>query len=179
MDTSMTATSGPSSVARGRAPSPSAASATTSMSAWASIRARSPARTTLWSSARSTRSLAVMTRLPRWSTEGDAGSHRRPLAVARLDQEGPAHQAHPLAHPEQAQSPAARPRPDPLRVEPPAVILDQGGQLVPAPLHDHADLPRRGVLGDVVQRLLHDPIDRRLDVQRQAVAVQAHGLEVG
>src|SRR4051812_29246645 len=148
METSMPPSSGPSSVASRQAASPSAASPTTSMSGWASIRARSPARTTLWSSASKTRSLAVMIHPPRRPRQGDAGPDRRPLAVARLDEQAPAHQAHALAHPEQAQATASRPRPDPLRVEPPAVILDQGGQLVPAPLHDHADLPRRGVLGD-------------------------------
>ena len=125
----MTATSGPSSAASRQAASPSAASPTTSMSAWASIRARSPARTTLWSSARRTRSLAAMIGLLRGRPQRDAGADGGPLALARLDQERPAHQADALAHPEQAQAPAARARPGPLRVEAPAVVLDQGGQL--------------------------------------------------
>ena len=46
------------------------------------------------------------------------------------------------------------------------------------PLEDHAHPPGRGVLGDVRQRLLHDPVQGRLDRGGQAVAVQPGGLEV-
>src|SRR3954464_10346415 len=179
METSMTITSGPRSTAWRQAASPSAASPTTSMSGWASIRARSPARTTLWSSARRMRNLVAMIGISRALPQGDAGTDRRPAAVRRLDQERPAHQRHALPHPQQAQAPAARTRPGLLRIEAPAVVLDQGGDLAPAALHDHAHAASPGMLRDVVQGLLHDAIDRRLDLRWQAVAVQAGGLEGG
>src|SRR3954471_5690672 len=179
METSMTITSGPRSTACRHAASPSAASPTTSMSGWASIRARSPARTTLWSSARRMRNLVAMIGISRGLPQGDAGTHRGPAAVLRFDQEPPAYQRHALPHPEQAQAPATRTRPGPLRVEPPAVVLDQGGDLTPVALHDHTRTAGPGVLRHVVQGLLHETVDCRLDLGRQSVAVQAGGLEGG
>ena len=98
-----------------------------------------------------------------------------PLALARFDQQRPAHQRDALAHPEQAQPPPVGRRPARPGSKPRPSSSTRAVSSPLAPLDDHADAPRRGVLGDVVQGLLHDPVDRRLDLRRQAVAVQPGG----
>ena len=62
------------------------------------------------------------------------------------------------------------PSPPPSGGEAAAVVLDHGGDRAAAASEDDADRARLGVLDDVRQRLLHDPVERRLDVARQPVA---------
>src|SRR5436309_872858 len=122
IETSITATSGDCSMASRQAASPSAASPTTSMSGWASIRERRPDRTTLWSSARTMRILTGMAGILPVGVDGYACSDGCPLALCRLDQQRAAHQADALAHAEQPQVRAVGPGAglDRLGVEPPA-----------------------------------------------------------
>ena len=85
------------------AASPSAASATTSMSGWASRIIRKPARTKAWSSAITTRSgRSVTTGLCRTCFEGQPGADRVATAEPRPGLEPTAGMDGPLAHPDES-----------------------------------------------------------------------------
>ena len=53
-------------------------------------------------------------------------------------------------------------------VEAAAVVLHDGREVAAVPPQDDADPARRGVLGDVGEGLLEDPVDGRLDLRREA-----------
>ena len=60
------------------------------------------------------------------------------------------------------------PKPDDavVRIEAAAVVAHRTRDLAAAVAHAHFDARRLRVLGDVGQRLLDDPVDRRLDLRR-------------
>ena len=62
--------------------------------------------------------------------------------------------------------------------EPASVVLDDRSDTAGATRHDHAHVLRLGVLHDVRQRLLHEPVERRLDLGRQALAAEIR-LDLG
>src|SRR5262245_21763673 len=100
-------TSGASSPARARASRLLAASPTTSISSWALIIVRRPARTTAWSSTMSTRILGIVP-LAQRDPRDDPGSLSRP----RLDGQASAQEGGPLAHAGQPALPAGAHIPD-------------------------------------------------------------------
>ena len=102
-----------------------------------------------------------------------------PGAWARLDLQLAAQQRQPLAHAEQTESLAFA-----VRGEAATVVLDHGSDRSAAAGEDDADRTGLGVLDDVRQRLLHDPIESRLDVARQPAVelrleVDAHSRLLG
>src|SRR5690349_12503135 len=127
------------------------------MSGWASIRARRPARTTLWSSASRTRSLGsgMGSGLLVGRRQGDSGDQGGAGAGGGLDLQGAAERRQPLAHAEQAE--AAGPGGE-GGVEADAVVLDDGDRPAALALQDDADEAGAGVAGDVGEPLLDDPV---------------------
>src|ERR1044072_4671931 len=180
MDTSITTTSGTSSHAARQASPPPAASPTTCMSACALTSDFNPSRTTMWSSARKTRILSTLTSsLPAARVEGYAHEERRARSVRGLNVDSPAEQRRALTHPEQPEPAApARRLPRRLNVEPAAVVLDDGEDVVAAPLKDEAHAVGPGMFGDVRERLLRDAVEGRLVCERQAAAAEARAVKV-
>ena len=88
-----------------------------------------------------------------------------PASRARLELQLAAQQREPLAHPEQAETLGAG-----VGHEAAAVVLDHRRDRARAAREHDADRARLRVLDDVRQRLLHDPVERGLDVARQPVA---------
>ena len=119
-------------------------------------------RTTAWSSTIRTRITSLIAAAP---SQGNLGDDRRAGVRARLELQLPAQQREPLAHPEQAETLGAG-----VGHEAAAVVLDHRGDRARAAGEHDADRARLRVLDDVRQRLLHDPIERRLDVVREPVA---------
>src|SRR5262245_39666522 len=168
MEKSRTATSGCDSVASFSADGPSPASATTDMSGCASTSAFSPARTTAWSSANSTRIVFTVLSLVILARERHPDEHRRPLPRVGLDLERPADERRPFLHAEKSQFVFGTGRfANRLRIEAAAVVLHYHQQVIAAAFQDHAHATRRGVLAHVGERLHHDPVQVRLDVRRQ------------
>src|SRR5215213_2742311 len=123
-------TSGASSPARDRASRLFAASPTTSMSGWALIIVRRPARTTEWSSTTRIRILAIAL-LAQWDARDDPGAAAR----RRFDRQGPAQEGGPLAHAGQPELPAGA---RVAGVEAAAVVLDAHPHRRRPPLDDDA-----------------------------------------
>ena len=148
-----------------RAPLP--ASPTTSMSSSASSSSRSPDRTTAWSS-------TIRTRIARSpSAPRRRSSSPRP---ARLDLEPAAERARPARASRRARAAvAAVARP----AKPAAVVLDHGDDAT-RPCACSTTLTCRAprVLDDVRQRLLHDPVERRLDLAAAAAASPSRASSV-
>ena len=120
---------------------------------------RSPARTTAWSSTIRTRTLTAA---------APPTIERRARALPRLDLERAAEQRDPLAH-------ALRPKPPSRsrRVEAAAVVLDQRRHRPPSCASSTMlTLPAPRVLDDVRQRLLDDPVERRLGLGRQPLVAE-------
>src|SRR5947209_8087184 len=115
----------------------SAASPTTCMSGWASSSKRRPARRTAWSSASSTRILAMI------FLQGDADADRGSVPRVRGDADPPVQQGRALAHAGQAELSTG----SLVVVEAPAVVADDHLYEVRLPLDDDADSRRLGVLG--------------------------------
>ena len=141
------------------------ASPTTSMSCSASSSGAGPARTTAWSSTSRTRSHRSRAAPPR------RASCPRPRVDSIVSV--PSSSATPLAHPEQAEAVVAavagsKPRPSSSITAVTRPIL--AGQ-------DDADARAPRVLDDVRQRLLHDPVERGLDLRRAGARRRA-GLDV-
>ena len=109
---------------------------------------RRPARTTAWSSTRTTR-----------ITERDLGDDRRASLGRRFDGEAAVQERDPLAHPDEAEAAVA----GLVRREADAVVLDHGSDGVPLAGHEHAHPGGPGVLDHVRQRLLDDAVERGLD----------------
>ena len=158
MTTSMRTTSGFCSRASNTASLTSPASPTTSMSCSASSSRRRPARTTAWSSTIRTR-IAVLLR----HRIGTSATIVVPAPSRRLDREPTVEQPDALLHADEAEPLALAA----CRAETPPVVLDHGH-------HDAFALASRGrspagagVLDDVRQRLLHDPVERGLDLGRE------------
>src|SRR4051812_11826070 len=154
-------TSGASVPVRARASWPLAASPTTSISGWALIISRRPARSMAWSSAMSTRIFAIVHLAQR-----DAGDDPGPAAWPRLDDEAPTQEGGPLAHAGQPELTAGSPVP---LVETASVVGHGHLHGRRPPLDDDAGGLRPRVLRGVGQRLLHDAIQRRLHRLRQPV----------
>ena len=108
------------------------------------------------------------------SSQRHLGDERRPRAGRRLDREPPADERDALAHADEPE-PVVRGR---VRVEARAVVLDDRGDATPAlRVSRMLTRARAGVLDDVRQRLLHDPVERRLDLARQPLVAELR-LEV-
>jgi hypothetical protein len=63
------------------------------------------------------------------------------------------------------------------RVKADAVILDDQEDLIGSAFENDFDMSGMRVLGDVVQRLLRDAVQRRLDFRGEALGAQAGGME--
>ena len=148
MRTSMRTTSGSSARAASTASNPSAASPTTSISASASRIFRKPARTSVWSSAIRTRTVT----LARPRAEGGRGRRSRRrcehLRRTRL------HKRDSLAHAHEPVTCVVR-FPRAL-----SVVGDLELELPTRVADDHAGVRRPGVLEDVGESLLNDPVGR-------------------
>src|SRR3990172_3227816 len=157
MEMSMTMTSGVRLRANSTASRPLEASPTTSMSGSMSRRARSPERSTAWSSARRTRIFSVTGALPaaaprQWGLHRDTGAP----AQSRLNSHPSADEGQPPLHAEEAE-PGAAGAPRGLHVEPAAIVLDDETQGAAATGQAGPHPRRAGVLGDVGQRPPDDP----------------------
>src|SRR5215210_7314306 len=171
IDTSSTATFGRCSWVDSRAATPSSASATTSMSGWRSISIRRPERTMPWSS-------AIRTRIK--TPPGGATAGRR------ANVELASGQARALDHAAQAE-PRSRVMAVAVagrrgRVEPGAVVAHAQLEPLLVSLDLYCHRRRACVAPDVCERLLQDPVDRRLHVLgkrvRLALGAQRH-LDAG
>src|SRR6266545_5105308 len=154
---SMSTTSGRRRSTAATAASPSPASPTTSIPSRDSRNVRSPCRTTGWSSARNTRIGASATRYRR--------PHGRACARHRLDCELPAERLGPLAH---RREPEATLADHPRRgIEANAVVPygDRHAAVARLDVDDHR--LGSGVMHGVVQRLLDDTVQLRLDGRRE------------
>src|ERR1051326_7575419 len=190
---SSTATSGLSSVTPLTAARPSAASPITSMSDCELTSIRNPSRSIAWSSARKTRSFSVFVcvapclfifrvsfgeRVQRVRLDGDADEDGRALARLALDLDRAADECRAFTHPDESQ-PAIRARHlHPFEVEAAPVVLDDQHRVAVASFEQEVNVRRGGVLRHVVQGLLHDAVEVRLDERREARAAQARGVEV-
>ena len=154
-------TSGRSRRASSTAAWPSAACPTTSMSGWASRIMDRPVRTRSWSSATSTRIVIAVPRSaarPRPPTR-----HRAPARPAGCRRAAARARSSPAARSRGLAGRAGSICPSSVTPEPqPSCTLDD------------PDLYTRGVAGvpkGVGQRLLRQPVDRRVDLERQCVQV--------
>src|SRR3954469_23287643 len=108
-----------------------------------------------------------------------ADKHGRAPLFTGLDAEMSVDQGSSFLHSQQPQPLAAALFIDCRReIESDAVILDDRDHLVRSPLDNHADARRSGMLDDVVQRLLHNPVNRRFDVRRQPLALPARAVKI-
>src|SRR3954447_2379036 len=97
----------------------------------------------------------------------DGNQHRGPLARGRPDVDLSVQNPRPLANSHQSESMAVgRQRLDRLLVETDAVISDADLQPAMRPCYDNFGSRRVGVLDDVVEALLHDPVDVNLSIRR-------------
>src|SRR3990172_596936 len=176
MEMSMTMTSGVRLRASSTASRPLEASPTTSISGSMSRRARSPERSTAWSSARRTRIFSVTVALPA-AAPRQRGLHRdtRAPARSRLNSHPSSDEGQPPLPPEQAE-PGAAGTLRGLHVEPAAVVLDDETQGAAATGQAGLHLRCAGMLGDVGQRLLDDPVEHQLYIRRQASEPAARKL---
>ena len=112
----------------------------------------------------------MLTVVPERAGHGTSATSVVPAPGRRLDRQPAADERDPLAHADEAE----RPRPASPRLEAPSVVLDHDDRRSP-PCARAVMLTRAAarVLHDVRQRLLHDPVERRLDLGRQAVARRA------
>src|SRR3954449_3876598 len=190
MRMSISTMSGRSRRARSTACSPSPASPTTSMSAWASSNARNPARTSAWSSARSTRinralfswgvRLVGRTTVPGRASgriaDREAGADPEALGVRTgTGRDLPAQRRHAFAH---ARDAVAAVRQVARGAPPVAADIDE--QVAVRVLQQYVGRHAGpGVTGDVRERLLDDPergqVDARGQRTRLAGRPQAHG----
>src|SRR5512133_1190305 len=161
MAMSMTTTSGSYSSARRTLSRPSPASATTAISGCFSSRARSPSRTTVWSSASSMRmGIFLVLGGPLQRQCGDDG--RSPPRL-RFDGEPAAEASNALLHAEQAEAA------DDAGVEAVAVVAHAAADAAGLPAHLYFDVVGVGVAGGVVHGLLDEPEDAGLVLVRQVV----------
>src|SRR5216117_1375758 len=144
--------SGFNSLARRTASRPSGAVPTTVKPSAPRSEAR-PSRITAWSSASKTFS---RTDRLQW----DRHEKFRPLSLAGLDLERSRERRDPLANPDQPQ--AALPIGRGLGPEAHTIVADRASDLAVRLLHCDRDARGAGVARGVVQRFLHDPIERRL-----------------
>src|SRR3990172_9061067 len=176
MEMSMTITSGVRLRASSTASRPLEASPTTSMSGSMSRRARSPERSTAWSSARRTRIFSVIGALPAAAPrQRSLNRDARAPAHGRLNLHRSADEGEPLLHAEQAEAGSARPHRG-LHVETAAVVLDDQAQRASTPGEAGLRPGSLGVLGYVGERLLHDPVEHKLDLRLQAAETAAGEL---
>src|SRR5436305_10747641 len=125
IETSMTTTSGLSSLAFSKAALPLSASPTTDMSACALTSDLNPSRMTVWSSAKKMRSVFTWENLLFGRcVNGNANHQGRASTGLRFDIKASADQCDALPYAQQSESaPFARHEPDSLRVKPLAVIF--------------------------------------------------------
>lgn len=97
----------------------------------------------------------------------DMHKNRRSLAGCGLDVEFSADQHGSLAHAHQSQARAAGVRGDVAHDEAAAVILDDQHCPISPVFQQDADMPCGGVLHDVVQRLLSQPVEIGFGVRRE------------
>src|SRR5438045_2140831 len=140
----------------------------TSMSCSLSISSFNPCRTVTWSSARRTRSGRVFSAMAHDRAgvrrNVDSDENRRALSGIRFDLQATADQRRALPHADKPESVTLRIT---IALETDPVVLDDKKDGVGAPLEKHLDVPCAGVLGGVVERLLRDSIQGRLDVGRE------------
>src|SRR5579863_2856782 len=153
---SMSAMSGRCSAHNSTACRPSQASATTSMSSSESSRDRMPLRISAWSSA--SRILITIALVP----DGQFGPDLEAAALARPGVELPAERRYPLPHPDQA-----HPRSRGHRAHAGSVVVDLDGQGAGRVVQVNGGARPAGVAADVVERFLHDPVGRLVDLGRQ------------
>src|SRR5918996_3285687 len=157
-------TSGPCARAAATASSPSAASATTEMSGWSSRIMLKPPRTSSWSSATTTR----MLRSRSSSSGGQSYRNLEPPGAGPGPEPGRATAGRgPLPDAEQPVPAAGQPaRGRGGR----AVVQDRDQELGLPPVQRDRGRVGVGVLDDVGQRLLDDPVGRQLHLRRQPAA---------
>src|SRR5688572_1992463 len=168
---------------------PSPASQTTIMSFWLSMTSLRPSRTTTWSSASRMRSrplgsgmLACCAEAYRRRRDGRDRNGRhahkdgRTVAGRRLDLQGGANQRRTFLHAQQTEPAAVAVHSG--QVETDAVILDDQRDLIGPPLENDLHVAGARVLGDVVEGLLRDPVERRLDLGGETVGRQAGGMKL-
>src|SRR5881628_1290821 len=163
------------------AASPSATSATTETPGWDSRMRRTPARTREWSSASTTRILAVGFTAPdapggprrrivrrgfrdettrsRDRSRRDGGLQPAPLARGALDRQCSSQGGDTLADPEQPEVRRG------LAGEAATVVLDGQAHAAVLDPDPHIDPARRGVAGHVGERLLHHAEERHLELR--------------
>jgi len=175
-------TSGLSSRASLTASRPSPASPTTSNPGRSSRIFRRPWRTRVWSSANRMR-MVLIAAPPRWRARRPSGVRKRhpasrgkggqdhpqpcPGLSVALDLESAAEARHSLLYADQPKPSTPRLAFPTSAIEPPAVIAHRHRQLAVRSLDIDGAFGCAGVFRDVVQRLLHDPVDRRLDLRRK------------
>src|SRR6266853_2316724 len=165
MPRSSTAMSGFNSLARRTASRPSGAEPTTlNPSALRSV-AR-PSRITAWSSA--SRTLSRTDRLQR-----DRHQELRSLALAGLDLQCPRERSDPLADSNQSQTASPLARAFGRGGKAHAVVADRASNQAVLVQQRDRDARGLGMPGRVVQRFLHDPIERRLDDRREPLLARA------
>src|SRR5919108_1369535 len=181
MAMSRTATSGFSASAWRTASRPSPASATTCHSGFSSTILRSPWRTIVWSSARSSRSLGMEGVLAAWfcrqfCDNSRAAADRAVDANVALQLDGA------LAHAQQAQAaPPAGVRPGHGDIEAFPIVFDHDRERVAFVAERHATGACVGMASHVGQRLLHDAVRRQLHVWRELrplAVLHQFGLDV-
>src|SRR5882672_9554166 len=136
---------------------PLPAAPTTCRSLPASSRARSPSRTTAWSSASITETGI--------SPPSGIVFHQnlRSVVGARFQRKVRADRLGPLAHDQQPPAGLGARAVEPLRVGAHAVIAHRQHGVAVLATYRNLDALRVGVLGDVVERLLRDPKHREVD----------------
>src|SRR3990172_2139406 len=163
---SMTTTAGRSALVSFTAWRPVSASPTTWMSPSDSRRARSPSRTTLWSSASSTviGFIPMNTRVRACggllaATERNLRSDGGALSRLRLDVETAADHLHALSHAEQPQSPDPLGDQQALRVKGPAVVVYFHPNEALDPLNIHVHQAGVRMLGDIGECFLGHAVE--------------------
>src|ERR1700749_165767 len=183
METSSTATSGSIFWTNSTAARPSGASPTHSMSACDSTSARKPSRTSAWSSAKKTRSLLIafllrLRAVGRVEPDGDAHEDGRAASGRALDLDRAVDERRALGPPDEAHAAHFSVGFDSLGVKAAAVVLHDEHDVAVAAFEQHVDARGRRVLGDVVQSLLRDAVQRRLDQRFEARVAEARRVEV-
>ncbi len=104
---------------------------------------------------------------------GTSATSVAPAPRRGLDAQSSTDEPHPLAHPDETQAAVGRQ----AGIEAGSVILDDDGDRSLPLREQDADAARAGMLDDVVQRLLGDPVKGRLYLTRQPFRAEAR-LEV-
>src|SRR6185436_2037253 len=112
-------------------------------------RLASPSATMAWSSASNTVARGIL-----GLDDGDHDAELSPSLGLGVDRQASAHQAGPLVQAEETEAPAA---PRGGLVESGSVVRDGEHDVGPGTLHGHVRLAGCRMLGDVAERLLHDP----------------------